>query len=91
MDQRFEQLWTDYLEGEQDSTGLAELEEMLAGDHSLLERAADLYEEHRLFGLALQPFDREAFVQLSDAAFGFQPCRSGWGIRLDDPLVLRMA
>ncbi|RMF37392.1 MAG: iron dicitrate transport regulator FecR [Planctomycetota bacterium] len=63
MNRRFEQLWTGYLEGDLDSSGLTELQEMLAADPELLRLATDLYEQHRLLGLELQPFDSGAFVQ----------------------------
>lgn len=63
MDERFCPLWADYLEGDLDPAGLEELQQLLAADGDLLQYAADLYEEHRLLGLALQPFDREAFVR----------------------------
>ncbi|MEW4490877.1 FecR domain-containing protein [Thalassoglobus sp. JC818] len=63
MNPSFDQLWTDYLEGELDGSGLIELQEMLAADTELLKHAANLFEEHRLLGLELQPFDSDAFVQ----------------------------
>jgi len=47
----FDEIWTDYLEGELDEAGMSELEAHLAADNSLLERAADLYAEHRALGL----------------------------------------
>lgn len=62
MSRPFEDLWTDYLEGELDDAGIAELQDMLAADEALLQRAADLYEEHRLLGLLKQPFDLDRFV-----------------------------
>jgi hypothetical protein len=63
MSQEFEELWTRYLEGELDEAGFAALQNLLASDSDLLVRAGDLYEEHRLLGFALQPFDDEQFVQ----------------------------
>ena len=65
MTQRFDELWTQFLEGEIDNRGLASLQQMLVSEAELLERAADLYEEHRLLGFVLQPFDQERFY--SDA------------------------
>ena len=49
-DERFADLWTDYLEGELDESGIAELQELLA-DGSRLESAVGDYEVHRLLGL----------------------------------------
>ena len=48
---RFAELWTDYLEGQLSPTGMAELEKLLAGDEQLTQRAADLYQTHRRLGL----------------------------------------
>ena len=59
-DDRFEELWTSYLEGELDAAGFDELQQLLAGDPELLRRAADLYGEHRLLGLVHQSDDRFA-------------------------------
>jgi len=47
-DERFAELWTDYLEGNLDESGMSDLRELLAADKSLLEMAADLYQTHRL-------------------------------------------
>ena len=62
---RFDELWTDYLEGDLDEAGVAELEALLAADESLRARAADLFQTHRLLGFALQdnPAARESFVE----------------------------
>jgi len=77
-EKRFAELWTDYLEGDLDDAGVAELEALLAADESLRARAADLFQTHRLLGFALQdsPAARESFVSstlarmpLSDDAF----------------------
>lgn len=65
-DERFETLWTDYLEGLLDASGMAELDALFAADASLVSRAADLYQTHRRLGLlttvrgAAEPTD--AFV-----------------------------
>jgi len=69
IDQRFAELWTDLLEGELDAAGLAELEALLASDPRLLAEAADLYEDHRLLGFALQdsPGVGDAFVRATMA------------------------
>lgn len=48
---RFEILWTDYLEGALDAVGMAELHALLASDDGLVSRAADLYQTHRRLGL----------------------------------------
>jgi hypothetical protein len=50
-DERFEILWTDYLEGVLDAAGMAELDALLAADKQLVARAADLYQTHRRLGL----------------------------------------
>ncbi|MCO8124549.1 FecR family protein [Stieleria sp. TO1_6] len=62
MSQQFEELWTRFLEGELNEEGLASLQDLLASDSDLLRHAGDLYEEHRLLGFALQPFDDQQFV-----------------------------
>jgi hypothetical protein len=65
-DERFETLWTDYLEGLLDASGMTELDALLAADANLVIRAADLYQTHRRLGLlatirgATEPTD--AFV-----------------------------
>lgn len=56
--ERFDELWTDFLEGELDAAGLDELQQLLASDPELARHAADLYGEHRLLGLAHQADDR---------------------------------
>ena len=62
---RFAELWTDYLEGELDEHGLAELRDLLAADEELVRRAADLFQTHRLLGLITEeePFRQDEFVQ----------------------------
>jgi hypothetical protein len=49
--ERFEILWTDYLEGVLDPAGMAVLDALLAADERLVARAADLYQTHRQLGL----------------------------------------
>ena len=51
---RFAELWTDYLEGELDDSGVLELRELLMSDEGLLKRAADLFQTHRLLGLVTE-------------------------------------
>jgi len=62
-DERFEDLWTAFLEGELDAAGFEELQQLLVSDPELLRRAADLYGEHRLLGLALQPDEQDRFLR----------------------------
>ncbi len=62
---RFADLWTDYLEGELDENGFAKLRELLAADESLVGRAADLLQTHRLLGLVVaeKPARQDEFVR----------------------------
>jgi len=53
-DERFIELWTDYLEGELDESGMAELRALVAEDDRLITMAADSYQMHRLLGLIAQ-------------------------------------
>ena len=53
-DERFTELWNDYLEGELDESGIAELQALVAGDDRLIQMAADSYQMHRLLGLIAQ-------------------------------------
>ncbi len=50
-EERFSELWTDYLEGELEEAGLVELQELLATHDFLLKQAAGYYRTHRLLGL----------------------------------------
>jgi len=43
-DERFIELWNDYLEGELDESGIAELQALVAGDERLLRMATDIYQ-----------------------------------------------
>jgi hypothetical protein len=63
-EERFTALWTDYIEGELDETGLAELRELMASDRHLDELAADSLRTHRLLGMAEQEkaWRQDAFV-----------------------------
>ncbi|MGV3660461.1 MAG: FecR domain-containing protein [Prosthecobacter sp.] len=49
-DERFEELWTDYLEGELDEPGLAELRTLLGEDNGRLRQATELHQTHRMLG-----------------------------------------
>ncbi len=64
-DDRFSKLWTDFLEGDLNEEGLAELRQMFQQDERLLEAAADSYQIHRLLGMAAcdQRAFSEVFVQ----------------------------
>lgn len=53
-DERFIELWNDYLEGELDESGITELRHLLAKDDRRLQTAADSYRTHRLLGLHVQ-------------------------------------
>jgi len=53
-DKHFIELWNDYLEGELDESGLAELQSLVQGDDRLLRMAADSYQIHRLLGFNAQ-------------------------------------
>ncbi|MDV6032439.1 MAG: FecR domain-containing protein [Phycisphaera sp. RhM] len=63
-DERFTELWTDYLEGELDEHGLAELRELLEADERRVTQAADLFQTHRLLGLIVEeePTRQDEFV-----------------------------
>ncbi|WP_186774801.1 FecR domain-containing protein [Allorhodopirellula solitaria] len=62
---RFAELWTDYLEGELDDQGFVDLQELLAAEQSFVQRAADLLQTHRLLGLVVaeSPPHQDAFVR----------------------------
>ena len=77
-DKRFIELWNDYLEGELDESGIAELQALVARDERLLQMAVDSYQMHRLLGLIAQDsvsrqdaFVRETLARLpaDDARF----------------------
>ena len=63
--ERFAELWTDYLEGELDEVAIAELRELLASDNSLLKLAADMYQTHHLLGMVVdgEPTRQDDFVR----------------------------
>lgn len=62
MTPEFEALWQDFIDGTLDAAGFAEFERMLRADPGLCARAAELYAEHRLLGLALRPEQEGRFV-----------------------------
>lgn len=47
----FETLWTDYLEGDLDESGVERLRRLLASDSNLMKQAASLFQTHRLLTL----------------------------------------
>jgi hypothetical protein len=53
-DERFIELWNDYLEGELDESGITELRALVEADDRLLGMAADSFQMHRLLGLIAQ-------------------------------------
>ncbi|MBI5800825.1 MAG: FecR domain-containing protein [Verrucomicrobia bacterium] len=68
-DERFAELWTDYLEGELNDAGHEELRRLLAEHEPLRRRAGDLYQAHRLLGFAAQEdaAGAESFVRMTMA------------------------
>ena len=75
---RFADLWTDYLEGELDERGFEELQELLSAEESFVQRAADLLQTHRLLGLVVtesipqqDAFVRETLAQLPESQDDF--------------------
>lgn len=56
-DELFIELWNDYLEGEIDDSGLAQLRDLVDKDDRLLELATDAYQTHRLLGLIAEDSD----------------------------------
>ena len=64
-DERFVELWNDYLEGELGESGIAELCALVAADDRLLKLAADSYQTHRLLGLLADESQarQDAFVR----------------------------
>ncbi len=62
---RFAELWTDYLEGELEDHGVEELRDLLTADEDLVKRAADLLQTHRLLGLVVaeQPARQDEFIR----------------------------
>ncbi len=66
-DDRFEILWTDYLEGGLDAAGMAELDALLATDERLVAEAANLYQLHRRLGLLVA--ERRGMAEHPSEAF----------------------
>lgn len=62
--ERFTELWNDYLEGELDESGIAELQALVEEDNRLVQMATDSYQIHRLLGLIAQdnPSRQDSFV-----------------------------
>ena len=62
---RFDELWNDYLEGDLDEAGMAELKELLAADETRVTAAVGSFQTHRLLGLEVQDSEgrHEAFVR----------------------------
>ncbi len=73
-EQRFAELWTDYLEGECSEAELAELRHLMERNESLVELAADSFQLHRLLGFAHAPQSSEDFVR---ETMGQLPADSG--------------
>jgi hypothetical protein len=63
--ERFAELWTDYLEGDLEESGVVELRGLLEADESLVQHAADLLQTHRLLGLVVreEPARQDEFVR----------------------------
>ncbi len=62
-EERFDELWSDYLEGELDEAGIAELQRLMADDEQLLELATDTFQTHRLLGVLATRDSSDAFVE----------------------------
>ena len=58
---RFAELWTNYLEGDLTDEGLVELRALFASHPELMTAATELYQLHRMLGLMSQE-DSSAFV-----------------------------
>ena len=61
--ERFEELWNDYLEGDLNENGMQELHELLEATPELVSDAADMFQLHRLLGVIANQDDTEAFVE----------------------------
>lgn len=62
MNAEFETLWQEFLDGGLSPEGFKRLDRMLRDDPDLARHAADLYEDHRLLGLALRSETPERFA-----------------------------
>jgi len=65
LEKRFIELWTDYLEGDLEDSGMDELRKMLSAHEELQKQAIDLFRTHRLLGfIAIEdPAGNNQFVQ----------------------------
>lgn len=61
MNDEFDHLWQEFLDGGLGPAGFARLDAMLRNDPALTRHAADLYEEHRLIALELRAEPPERF------------------------------
>lgn len=62
MNAEFNRLWQEFVDGGLGAAGFRRLDQMFRDDPALVRHAADLYEEHRLLGLALRMEDAERFA-----------------------------
>jgi len=65
LEKRFTELWTDYLEGDLEDSGMEELRKMLSAHEELQKQAIDLFRTHRLLGfIAIEdPSGNNQFIQ----------------------------
>ncbi len=98
MNDRLDELWTDYLEGELENSGLTELDALLSRDEARVRQVCDDYQQHRLLGRlhAEGPADRDRFVKrtLERLAAGHDEFTRATLSRLDPgarPRILRWA
>lgn len=75
---RFAELWTDFLEGDLNDSSIGELRDLLAADPLLVRQAADLFQTHRLLGLNVEDepprhdeFVRETLAMLPESQDDF--------------------
>lgn len=65
LEKRFTELWTDYLEGDLEDSGMEELRKILSAHEELQKQAIDLFRTHRLLGfIAIEdPAGNNQFIQ----------------------------
>ena len=82
-DERFTELWNDYLEGEIGDSGIAELKELFASDPALLDIATETYQTHRLLGMIAEdsPSRHDQFVSETMERVSMSRCCELSGIR----------